>query len=218
LETRICTGCKRELVATLEFFNKARKGKYGLTANCKECNNKYKRDNKKSISESNKNYRKDNKESISESNKNYRKNNVESVAKRDKEKYFKNKKSIMEQSRIRMNNRRNTDPAFKLLGNLRNRLWYAIKGNTKSARTMELIGCTVEYLMLYLENQFTEGMTWENYGEWHIDHIVPCASFDFTKEEEQFKCFNYKNLQPLWAEDNFKKRDKMPTEMEGEVK
>jgi hypothetical protein len=88
-------------------------------------------------------------------------------------------------------------------------MYQAVKGNVKSARTQELIGCTVKELQEHLEKQFTNGMTWENYGEWHVDHIIPCSSFDFTKEEEQRTCFNYKNLQPLWAEDNYKKKKKM---------
>ena len=48
-------------------------------------------------------------------------------------------------------------------------------------------------------------MSWDNQGEWHIDHIIPCASFDLTNEEEQEKCFHYTNLQPLWAIDNMVK-------------
>ena len=51
-------------------------------------------------------------------------------------------------------------------------------------------------------------MSWNNYGEWHVDHIKPCAKFDLSEEEQQKKCFNYKNLQPLWGEDNLKKGDK----------
>lgn len=73
---------------------------------------------------------------------------------------------------------------------------------------MELIGCSIEQLLEHLESQFQDGMTWDNYGEWHIDHIKPCAMFDFTKEEDQRECFHYTNLQPLWAEDNLRKSDK----------
>jgi len=74
---------------------------------------------------------------------------------------------------------------------------------------MDLIGASPSFVMGYLEAKFTEGMTWENYGHgWHVDHILPCCSFDLTKEEEQKKCFHYSNLQPLWAEDNLKKGGK----------
>lgn len=52
-------------------------------------------------------------------------------------------------------------------------------------------------------------MTWANYGEWHIDHILPCASFNLSDYKEQQKCFHYTNLQPLWAVDNYKKHDKI---------
>lgn len=60
-----------------------------------------------------------------------------------------------------------------------------------------------------LEQQFTEGMTWENYGEWHVDHIRPCVSFDLSIPEQQQECFHYTNLQPLWAKDNLQKSDKI---------
>ena len=62
-------------------------------------------------------------------------------------------------------------------------------------------------LKAYLELQFTDGMTWENRGNWHIDHIRPCASFDLTDPEQQKQCFHYTNLQPLWAADNLAKSD-----------
>lgn len=79
---------------------------------------------------------------------------------------------------------------------------------------MKLVGCSLEQLKKHLQSKFTKGMTWENYGtgwhgkgmkEWHIDHIRPCASFDLSKASEQKKCFNYSNLQPLWAKDNLSK-------------
>ena len=56
--------------------------------------------------------------------------------------------------------------------------------------------------------KFVSGMSWENYGKWHIDHIKPCASFNLLEEDEQKKCFHYTNLQPLWAKDNLKKGGK----------
>ena len=65
-------------------------------------------------------------------------------------------------------------------------------------------------LKKHLENQFVEGMSWDNYGEWQIDHIVPCASFDLSDPNQQRICFNFRNLQPLWAKDNQRKQDKLP--------
>jgi hypothetical protein len=73
---------------------------------------------------------------------------------------------------------------------------------------MELIGCNIKFLKKYLKKQFKSGMSWSNYGKWHIDHIIPCIKFDLRKESEQRKCFNYSNLQPLWAEDNRRKGNK----------
>jgi len=94
---------------------------------------------------------------------------------------------------------------FKISGNLRRRLAKALKRNSKSLSTMKLINCNIEFLKQHLEKQFTEGMSWDNYGLWHIDHIRPCFSFDLSKPEEQAKCFHYTNLRPLWAIDNYKK-------------
>lgn len=94
---------------------------------------------------------------------------------------------------------------FRIRGALQTRIWNALKGGVKAAKTMELIGCSIEDLKTHLESQFQKGMNWDNYGEWHIDHIKPCASFDLSKEEQQKECFHYTNLQPLWAEENLKK-------------
>ena len=92
---------------------------------------------------------------------------------------------------------------------LRSRISEAIKyaGAVKAAKTRDLVGCTVAQLRQHLQAQFTNGMSWENYGKhgWHIDHIRPCASFDLADPEQQRQCFHYSNLQPLWAVDNMRK-------------
>jgi hypothetical protein len=95
----------------------------------------------------------------------------------------------------------------KIASNLRNRINLALCGKNKSESTMQLLGCTIPELLLYLELQFCVGMNWDNHGKdgWHIDHIRPCASFDLTDPEQQRKCFHYSNLQPLWAADNIRK-------------
>ena len=104
-----------------------------------------------------------------------------------------------------------TDPTYRLIHNMRRRLRKAVKGyGDKYDTTMNLVGCNSTKLREYLEVKFTEGMTWENYGQgWHVDHIKPCCSFDLTSEEEQKKCFHYSNLQPLWAKDNLAKGGKL---------
>lgn len=96
----------------------------------------------------------------------------------------------------------------KLTNNLRKRVWDALKNNIKSTNTLKLLGCSVEFLKQYLEKQFKQGMSWNNYGKWHIDHIKPCAKFDLSKSKEQRECFHYTNLQPLWAKENCSKNDR----------
>lgn len=75
--------------------------------------------------------------------------------------------------------------------------------------SLAYLGCDRAFFKRHIESQFTEGMTWENYGrgrdKWVIDHIKPCCSFDLTKEEEQRVCFNWSNLRPLWTLDNISK-------------
>ena len=95
--------------------------------------------------------------------------------------------------------------------NLRNRINGALGGINKSASTQELLGCSVDEFVSYLESKFTDGMTWENRGRsgWHIDHIRPCATFDLTDPEQQRQCFHYTNLQPLWAKQNLSKGSKL---------
>jgi len=89
------------------------------------------------------------------------------------------------------------------------RIKLALFKNKKSLPTTKLLGCTIEHLRWHLEKQFIPGMTWKNHGQWHIDHIKPCASFDLTKSAQQRKCFHYTNLQPLWALDNIRKGAKI---------
>lgn len=107
-----------------------------------------------------------------------------------------------------------SDIKNKITHNLRCRINVALKRKTKSKKTMELIGTSIENLWIHLEKSFKPGMNRENYGKWHIDHIRPCSSFDLSKPEEQSICFHYSNLSPLWAEENLKKGSKLNYEME----
>ena len=107
--------------------------------------------------------------------------------------------------------RKKEDPIFKLTKTLRSRLGNVIKRKnaTKGKSTLELTGCELSFLKGYLESKFEEGMTWENHGEWHIDHIKPYSSFNLIDIEEQKRCFHYSNLQPLWKLDNLTKGSKV---------
>jgi len=105
-------------------------------------------------------------------------------------------------------NKRNTDPEYKLRTLLRTRLWCALKRNYKSGSAVKDLGCSVKELKSYLEERFKEGMTWENHGKWHIDHIKPLSKFDLTNREQLLEAIHYTNLQPLWAEENLKKHNK----------
>lgn len=105
------------------------------------------------------------------------------------------------------------DPTYKVSQRVRGRIRKLIKqaGSKKFYKTSRLLGCTSLEAKEHLEKQFKDGMTWENHGNngWHIDHIIPCASFDLTDPEQQKKCFHYTNLQPLWASENMSKGAKL---------
>lgn len=124
--------------------------------------------------------------------------------------YKKNRDVCIKRNVIHITKKRRDDPIFRMVHNLRKRVSNAIKSDAgeKATGTMELLGCSVQECRDHLEKQFTEGMTWENYGKWHIDHIKPCAKFKLEDPEEQKKCFHWTNLQPLWALDNIRKGDK----------
>jgi hypothetical protein len=108
--------------------------------------------------------------------------------------------------------RRATDPAFKIAGNWRNRINKALAGLSKSAESEELLGCSWDQFLGHLEILFQAGMTWDNHGEWHVDHIKPLAAFDVSKPEEQRKACHWSNHQPLWAKDNLSKGAKWQAE------
>lgn len=99
---------------------------------------------------------------------------------------------------------RKTNVRWNLTTRLRKRLDAALKAAkcSKSQSVISLIGCTPEFLIQHLEDQFIGGMSWDNRSEWHIDHIRPCASFNLSDAAQQQACFHYTNLQPLWAKDN----------------
>lgn len=84
-----------------------------------------------------------------------------------------------------------------------------LKKERTTGRLADWIGCDWETLVAWLELWFKDGMTWENYGDWHIDHIRPLVSFDLTNSEQAAIAWHFSNLQPLWAEENIRKGSKL---------
>lgn len=126
----------------------------------------------------------------------------------DKIRYYDNIDHYRKLLRDRRRERMQTDPLFKFISNMRSRLHIAFKKRDwkKESKTKEILGCTVEQAKSHIESKFKEGMSWENYGKWHIDHIKPlCSAKDST---EIVGLCHYSNLQPLWRLDNIRKRGK----------
>jgi len=140
--------------------------------------------------------------------KDYVENNIELLEYQNN--YYKlNKKDRIIYQMKYIRKRYKDDPIFRFIYCLRSRISLAFRSKSwkKNSKTELLIGQSYNFVKEYIENQFTEGMTWENYGKWHIDHILPLASAN--NEQEIIKLFHYTNLQPLWAVDNLKKGKKI---------
>lgn len=104
------------------------------------------------------------------------------------------------------------NPTLRTANLLRHRVRMALKAQNvlKTNKVLELLGVqNMHQVRNYLEKQFQPGMSWQNHGEWHIDHKVPVTSFNLSKLQEQKKAFHYTNLQPLWAKDNLSKGAKL---------
>ena len=135
-----------------------------------------------------------NKEHLKQYIKEYRKNNVDKIRqiKRDYERY-----------------RKASDPAYKLISNFRTAIYQVLKENNveKNKHYFDILKYTPEELISHLEKQFTDSMTWENYGEWHVDHRMPISSFVFESVDDDsfIKCWSLENLQPMWGKDNIVK-------------
>lgn len=169
-------------------FCKNKSKKDGLHAECKICT--------KNRADSRKEYK-------SAYDKEYAKINCNKIAEKSRTFRLKNKEILYAKKLSYIAHKEAVSVEFKLARRLRSRLYKAVKGITKNTSAVRDLGCSVEFLKNHLESKFQPGMTWENYGKWHIDHIVPLASVnDINKLED---LCHYGNLQPLWAQDNLKK-------------
>lgn len=196
----------------------------GLFVYCKVCKRgsakKEYEKNKERILTYQKGYYLENSDRIKSRVSNYGLNNKEKIKEKVKIYYQKNvEERLFYAKQYRENNkekrneyekhRKKTDKIFKLKHLVRNRIskFLKIKRFTKKHSTFELIGCTPKELKIYLEQKFTNGMSWDNQGEWHIDHKIPLASA--KSEEELYKLCHFTNLQPMWAAENIKKGSKI---------
>jgi hypothetical protein len=210
---KTCCCCKIE--KELSEFGKDPHMKDGIKSRCKECRKQYYQDNKEKILlQGKENYQKnrrrlayyyENRDKILEKKRDYYKKHRDEELERHK------KHNSLPSTRIRINNSRRSkylnDPQYKLKAVLRARLRKAVSSDQKAGSAVQDLGCSVAYLKTYLENLFSPGMTWDNWGcedgDWQIDHIKPLYLFDLTNREEFLQACHYTNLRPLWRYDNF---------------
>lgn len=234
---KVCTKCKKEKnLSDFGKFKHSKDGLKSVCKICNNQNSKeYYYANKENIATKNKQYREDNKEFLKSYSRSYYNDNKERRSNYYKEWYLKNKDSVKKyknanekaiiaynkkyksENKDKINaynrkyrkDRRDKDPIFKLKCNLSKRTSEAFsnKGYSKNSNTCKILGGDYEIVSKHIEKKFTEGMSWENYGEWQIDHIIPLASAS-TQSELLYLC-HYKNLQPLWATENLQKKDKV---------
>lgn len=219
METKICSQCKIE--KSIDEFHK-HQGKHH--PKCKACRKQYTDayyiKNREKILSLNAEYRKDWKNKNPNYMREYYQKNKKHIIKKSKMWILNNldKVNSPEQKHRRKLYKKNydrwkykNDPTFRLIHSLRSRLNQLLKGLNKSSHLLDMIGLSPSEFFAYLENQFEENMSWDNYGKngWTIDHKIPCASFDHSNPEEIKKCWHYTNLQPMWYKDNIKKGNKI---------
>lgn len=185
---KTCVYCKEE--RDTSFFTPCKTSRDGFRAKCKTCRNNS--IDKKTYLEKAIKYYWENREKKIEYSKKYRIEN--------NDKYNEYRRNLYK-----------TSPTYKAACSVRSRLrkMLKIKGFDKSLETHETIGCSYIFLVDYLQSKFIDGMNWDNYGEWHIDHIIPLSSAN--TEKELISLSHYTNLQPLWAKDNLEKGCKIKT-------
>ena len=199
-------------------LNRAKKNHLGNRERNRKRFKKYYIENKEKMSQDSKEYYIENKEEISKQQKTRYQENGERIREERKQYCKKNKDRIKQYAHIDKPNRNRkrrqkykTDIKYKIEIILRSRLTKALIDKIKKETTFTLLGCSIEYLKSHIEKRFKPGMSWANYNHntWHLDHILPCASFDLSDINQQRQCFHYSNLQPLWAKENMIKRDKI---------
>jgi hypothetical protein len=160
-----------------------------------------------------KKWRDSNKEYTSEKHKKWSEDKQEHLRKYHQKWREKNIDKHREYKRKYEKHRKDTDPAYKLIANFRTAIYQVLKENNveKNKHYFDILRYTPEELISHLENLFTDGMTWENYGEWHVDHRMPISSFNFESIDDNsfMECWSLENLQPMWGKENIVKGSKI---------
>ena len=199
-----CKKCKIEKDNS-EFY-KHKDYKDGLCSSCKECQKEYQRNYSK-----NSNYKESQKEyQKSDKRKKWQKSDKCKEYKKKYRKTDKSKKYQKEYNKEYRKKRKLIDPKYKLDCNMASAISTVLKGNKTGKKWKDLVGYSVEDLIKHLESKFEPWMNWNNYGKWHVDHIRPISSFNYTcHEDKEFKdCWALSNLQPLEAIANIRKGNK----------
>lgn len=153
------------------------------------------------------------KERLKKNHKNWSEKNREHLNEYHKEWREKNIDKHREYKRKYEKNRKDTDPLYKLINNFRTAIYQVLKENNinKNGHYFEILKYTPEDLISHLETKFTNGMTWDNYGEWHVDHIKPISSYVILEigDDEFMNCWSLNNLQPLWGKENLIKSNRI---------
>lgn len=192
--TQICKKCGIE--KSLKQYYKAKENRLGIAKTCKTC------DKKRSVS-----WYQKNKERCRLG----RVKNAEKNRKAVSQWHKANPERVRKKNQRWKKQKRKKDPTYGLNCSISTAMWRSLKDGKDGKSWLNLVGYSLNSLIRHLEKQFTEGMTWENYGQWHIDHKIPISVFNFTKPEHRdFKrCWALKNLQPMWAKDNQSKSNKL---------
>lgn len=206
---KFCRSCKETKI--LDDFYNDKRSKDGKQHKCKHCTKAYFEQNKEKRLAYLKQYRSDNKDKVKIWANKYARNNKEKIKKWKRDNIVKMRKYFREYVYKRVN----SEPLYKIKTRIRKRLYDAIKTKQKVGSAIHDLGCSPEQLKQHLESKFQFGMTWDNYGKWHVDHIQPLISFDLENRDEFLQACHYSNLQPLWAHDNLSKGSKFIDPKEG---
>ena len=176
-------------------FSKDKTKKSGLYSSCKQC-----------VAIYNKIYLIEHREKINKYHNKWNHQNREACTKGFKEWRTKNR-SRWNDTQREIHRKRRKNPKYRLNDSVSNGIRKSLKKNKNGKRWENIVDYTLKDLMKHLQEQFHEGMSWDNYGEWHIDHKIPVSVFNFEKVEDiDFKrCWALNNLQPLWADLNYSK-------------